>query len=154
MTSIVSRATVLAIFTSACATDSASPGSSSDAAVGGSQPLTLERDIQPILDTYCIDCHIEGAGDPHGHPHFTADSSRSAFARMSDCTSAGTRVQLVTPGAPDTSFLLYKLGASTTLSVAGTDCDDMMPLRADAPLAELDPEAVTKIRAWILDGAR
>lgn len=142
---------MLVILAGACG---AEPRSSADTVVAGTQPLTLAADIQPILDTYCIDCHIEGAGDPHGDPHFTSDTSRAALMGMSDCTSGGERVRLVTPGAPETSFLLHKLGASTMLSVVGSKCSDMMPLRADAPLADLDPEAVMKIRAWIEDGAR
>ena len=117
-------------------------------------PLSLTRDIQPILNEHCVRCHAYGASDPHGEPHFTPDSSSLAMRTTSDCTSGGSRVPLVVAGDPEGSFLMFKLGAATRLSITGTPCVQMMPLRGDAPLAETDPDTVAQIRQWIVDGAR
>lgn len=126
-----------------------SPDASFEAA-----PLTLARDIQPILDRYCVQCHALGAGNPHGEPHFTRDASGRSVGTLSDCMHAGQRVPLVLAGRPESSFLMYKLGAATTLVISGTSCEQRMPLAADAPLAQTDPDAVDQIRRWIAEGAR
>lgn len=123
---------------------------------GGITPasLTLARDVQPILDEYCVRCHALGAGDPHGNPHFTRVDTRASLNGTSSCTSGGVRVRFVVPGRPEDSFLLYKLGATTNLTITGATCQQMMPYGADAPLAELDPQAIATIQQWILDGAQ
>lgn len=154
MTSTISRFLVhpALLLSAACSIDpSSEPGP--DASVS-TAPLTLVRDIQPILDKYCVRCHAYGAGDPHGEPHFTADESKLAFQRVSDCTDGGSPVALVSPGRPEVSFLLFKLGAATDMNIVGDPCEQMMPLRADDPLAVTDPDALARIRQWIVDGAR
>ena len=134
-------------------TETTEPMSDADAGVSA-EPLTLARDVQPILDRYCVGCHALGAGDPHGNPHLTSDSSRQSLQGTSACMNGGAQMAFVVPGKPEDSFLLYKLGAMTSLSVVGTTCEQKMPLRADASLAETDPAAVALIRQWIVDGAR
>lgn len=129
------------------------PNVSADASVTTTGTLTLSRDIQPILDMYCVKCHALGAQEPHGNPHFTRDVARSSLQEISACTNGGARVRLVVPGKPDESFVLYKLGASTTLNISGMPCDQKMPFQAEQPLADSDPDAVARIRQWILDGA-
>ena len=140
------------LFAAACGIEPTSePGP--DASVS-TAPLTLAQDVQPILDKYCVRCHAYGAGDPHGEPHFTADESKLALERVSDCTHGGAPVALVSPGRPEASFLLFKLGAATDMNISGDPCEQTMPLRGDDPLAVTDPDAVARIRQWILDGAR
>lgn len=147
----VAHCLALALLTIGCGTDAGVPPP--DGGVS-TQPLTLARDIQPILDEYCVGCHAFGAGDPHGEPHFTRDNSKRAFQTVSDCTHGGVRVPLVVPGRPEASFLMFKLGMIADLSIAGMPCVQTMPLGADAPLAEIDPQATARIRQWIADGAR
>ena len=151
VSSNVLLACTLAAFPLGCGTEPADPAA--DASTS-SAPLTLSRDIQPILDEYCVTCHAYGAGDPHGNPHFTPDSSARSFRESSDCTSGGTRVRLVVPGKPEESFVLYKLGAETALTITGTPCEQKMPFEAETPLAESDPAALARIRQWIIDGAQ
>ena len=143
---------MLAALLIGCGTDSGGTTLAPDASIS-SEALVLARDIQPILDMYCVRCHALGAADPHGNPHFTSDSSRRSLQKLSECTSGGAPVPLVVAGRPEESFLLYKLGAATNLTVAGMTCEQKMPYDAEAPLAELDPEAVARIRQWVLDGA-
>lgn len=138
-----------AIATMGCATDA---GVSADASVTTGSP-TLSRDIQPILDMYCVKCHALGAPEPHGNPHFTRDVAKASLQGLSACTSGEARVRLVVAGKPDESFLLYKLGAPTTLTIAGMPCNQMMPFQAGDPLADTDPDAVARVRQWIIDGA-
>lgn len=145
-------AMALAPFVMACGIEPSDPPPP-DATLS-TEPLTLARDIQPILDKYCVRCHAYGAGDPHGEPHFTVDSSKRALETASDCTNGGVRVPLVVPSKPDASFLLFKLGVTTDLSIEGMECVKTMPLGSDEPLAQIDPDAVSRIRQWILDGAR
>lgn len=135
---------------SGCRTASQMPSTDADAAVG--MP-TLARDIQPILDANCTRCHALGAGEPHGNPHFTVDSSMTSLGGTSQCTSAGVPVRYVVAGRPEDSFLMFKLGAPTNLIITDMKCAKTMPYNADAPLADSDPVAVARIRQWILDGA-
>lgn len=115
--------------------------------------VTLARDIQPILDRNCTRCHALGAGQPHGNPHFTADASRLSLSGTSQCTSNGVPVRYVVAGQPAESFLMFKLGAPSSLAVVDMKCATTMPYNFDSPLAESDPQAVEQIRQWILDGA-
>lgn len=144
------RAWIAVALASAAACRAASQAPTPDAEAG---TLTLAHDIQPILDASCIRCHAVGAGDPHGNPHFTADSSKTSLAGTSLCTSEGVPVRYVVPGQPDDSFLMFKLGASTNLVITDMTCAQTMPYNADFPLADSDPDAIARIRQWIVDGA-
>lgn len=151
VTSLLSRLIPLS-FILGCGTEPMQPATP-DAGIS-STSLTLARDVQPLLNENCTRCHALAAPEPHGNPHFTPDVSRASLATTSACTSGGARVALVVPGKPEDSFLMYKLGAPTNLTISGSPCTDKMPIGGDGPFAETDPELVARIRQWILDGAR
>lgn len=150
MTATLSRwlACWSAVLTIGCGLEPTTQSDTPDASVTP-RPLTLAQDIQPILNKHCVRCHAPG----RRAPHFTAAASRRSLDGASDCMDRGARVALVTPGSPEVSFLLFKLGAPTDMDITGAPCDEMMPVDADAPLVATDPEAVARIRQWITDGA-
>jgi hypothetical protein len=98
-------------------------------------------DVQPIFDTYCTRCHTSRV------PVLTASAAQTSLARNSNCS-----VPYIVPGHPEQSFLYYKLGGMSELTITGATCRQKMP--SDGPmLEEIDPDAVTKIGQWITDGA-
>jgi hypothetical protein len=111
--------------------------------------VSYVRDIQPIWDAYCVRCHGLQT------PKLAAPGSRLALdgkSRFPECNPA----PFVVAGQPEQSFLYFKL---TRLSEQPLDaaCERWMPAAwngtRDTPLVEIDPEAVTLIRQWILEGA-
>jgi hypothetical protein len=129
----------------------ASAGAAGSGGSGGQSARTISyvRDIQPIWDAYCVECHgIQS-------PKLAAPGSRLALegkSRFPECNPA----PFVVAGQPEKSFLYFKL---TRLSEQTLDpaCERWMPAAwngtRDTPLVEIDPDAVTLIRQWIQEGA-
>jgi hypothetical protein len=109
---------------------------------GTTTPKMTIADVQPIFDMYCTRCHATRA------PFLTAGDAPTALAGTSSCNN----MKYIEPGQPEQSFLFYKIGGMSTLSVAGTTCREKMPNDGPA-LNAADPDAVEKIRQWIADGA-
>jgi hypothetical protein len=89
------------------------------------------RDIQPILKTYCYECHGPKKARARLRLH-SPDSIRRG----------GESGPIITPGKSADSLLIHR--------VLGQDGDDRMPLDADP----LPPDAIARLRAWIDQGAR
>ena len=105
----------------------------------GACNYTHAVDIQPIWDGTCVDrCH-ESPG-PSGQLDLTADALSELLRR-----SRQANMQLVTPGDPEQSYLVHKL-RGTHLEVGGSG--GQMPRFGELPLDQL-----SRIEAWILDGA-
>ncbi len=93
-------------------------------------PIDFVRDIRPILEQYCYECH--GASKARGHLRLHSPG----FIRK-----GGESGAIVTPGKSHDSLLIRR--------VLGMDGDDRMPKDGD-PL----PEAViARLQAWIDQGA-
>jgi hypothetical protein len=94
------------------------------------QTIDFTRDIQPIFEQYCAECHGRSKARARLRLH-TPDSIRRG----------GQSGPVITPGKSHTSILIARVLEPNT--------DDRMPLDAD-PL----PEAtIARLRAWIDQGA-
>jgi mono/diheme cytochrome c family protein len=101
-------------------------GETSDHARAGS-PLTFERDVRPILKTYCLDCHGASA-DPKGKLDLRL--KRSAL-------KGGKSGTALVPGEPEESLLLSRAKEG-----------EMPPGEKKVPAAQL-----AVIEQWIAGGA-
>lgn len=90
------------------------------------QEVRFNRDIRPILNQHCVECHggVKQAGE------------------LSFAYEALVR-KVIEPGKPDDSELLRKLGA---------DDEERMPPAEHAP--RLAPEKIAIIRRWIEQGGK
>jgi hypothetical protein len=96
----------------------------------GAQTIDFARDIQPIFEQYCYECH--GASKARGHLRLHSPEL---------IRKGGESGPAITPGKSHESLLIRR--------VLGLDGDDRMPRDGD-PL----PEAlIARLRAWIDQGA-
>lgn len=111
---------------------------------GDGDGVAFATQLQPLFDARCVVCHQYGAaqaglsleeGDAHGN--------------LVGVKSTGSKLLRVAPGAPDQSYLLYKL-RGTHASVGGTGARMPLPDNGAAPLSA-DEEAM--IETWIAQGA-
>ena len=105
----------------------------SAAAFAGTQPggISFQRDVAPILQRRCVNCHNE----ENAKGGYRADSF-AALQKPGDSEAAP-----LAPGKPEASEL-HRL-------LVTTDADERMPQKADA----LPPEESAAIRDWIAQGA-
>src|SRR5438445_1663387 len=99
--------------------------------VRGAEPVDFLRDIKPILESACLNCH--GPEKPKGD--LRLDTRAGAL-------TGGRKGAALVPGKPEESPL-YK---TTTLPAAS---DDVMPPKGE-PLAKSQIES---LRQWIAQGA-
>ncbi|WNG37132.1 PKD domain-containing protein [Archangium violaceum] len=102
--------------------------------------------IQPIWNVQCVRCHT---GSP-GRGSLTLDADKS-YASIVNVGAAGrpcspTGLMRVTPGKPDESLMVTKLGS------APMPCGSRMPTDNPTYFDE-HPGELTRIRSWILAGA-
>lgn len=95
------------------------------------EAVDFARDIQPILQQYCVDCH----GVSEQQAGFRADAGTLIV-------QGGDRGTAVVPGQPDKSLLLEALTGDGDLP--------RMPLELD-PLSE---DEIEQVRRWIAQGAK
>ena len=106
----------------------------------------LPPDVQPILDSICIECHTPGG--PWPSLDMTVDAYDDLVNADGIQTLALTDIFLVVPGDPESSYILYKL-AGTQERIAGAAAGAQMPQGFDPlPLEQQDT-----IRTWIECGA-
>ena len=105
------------------------------------KPVSFKADLQPILDENCVACHQTGAAQQG----LILEDGR-AFAAIVNVPSREAKMALVTPGAPDSSYLLHKLEGSH-LGVGGTGARMPLGLPIDAAKA-------MAVRKWIEEGAK
>src|SRR5688572_20716296 len=94
------------------------------------QPVEFTRDIQPIFEQYCAECHGRSKARAQLRLH-TPDWIRKG----------GQSGPAVLPGNSHSSELMRR--------VLDPNDDDRMPLDADP----LPPETIARLRAWIDQGA-
>lgn len=100
------------------------------------------RDIQPIWNTTCTDCHNDAGGTPDGFS-LQEGSSHASLVDKSGVGSCNPMLR-VRPGQPDNSLLVQRL--------SGEDCGRRMP-QFDSDYFDRNPGELTRIRSWILVGA-
>ncbi len=107
---------------------------------GSSGQVSFENDVLPILNSYCVMCHLPGAeqGDLGLYP--------DAWSRMVNVSSKQSPLLLVKPGSPDDSYLYIKLIDSGE-SVGGSGL--LMPIQQ----APLNQDQIEIFRLWIEQGA-
>lgn len=115
--------------------------------------ISYSRDVQPIFTQYCVDCH-----DTRTPKLRAADGPDGLFALSHDpCGPGNTKLAHVVPGSPEESFLMFRLGYSTTLTVDSGDCSRWMPAHyqngPDTQLITINPAAVETLAQWIREGA-
>lgn len=112
---------------------------------GGVAGAQLGRDVQPILDSYCVSCHmlevaqgglILEAGEAHG--------------ALVGVPSTPAPMPRVTPADPDHGYLLHKL-RGTHAKVGGSG--GRMPFATEGPGSQLTPAQIETIEAWVRAGA-
>src|SRR5262245_36462875 len=94
-------------------------------------PVDFARDIQPILQANCYECH----GPKKTKAKLRLDS-------QAGIAKGGETGAIIVPGKSDQSLIVRR--------VLGLDGDDRMPKDGDP----LPPAQVALIRAWIDQGAR
>ena len=96
-------------------------------AASAAEPVTFERDVLPILNSHCLQCH----GGLHRKAELDLRSGAAVLAE-------GESGKVVVPGDPDGSLLWKKIAA-----------DEMpkSPIKVSAEHKEI-------IRRWIADGAK
>jgi len=109
--------------------------------VAHAQVTSFEKDVLPILNNYCVMCHLPGA--EQGGLGLYPD----AWVRLVGKPSAQSPLLLVEPGSPDRSYLYIKLIESGE-SVGGSGL--LMPIQQPP----LDQHQIAMIRLWIEQGAK
>lgn len=105
-------------------------------------PISFKADIQPLLNTQCVFCHVDGAENAGLNL-----ARRKSHAALLDA-STQSPLKRVEPGAPDKSYLLHKL-KGTQVEVGGNG--NAMPMY-DPPRA-FDAASFALIERWIREGA-
>ena len=103
--------------------------------------VSFQGDVLPILNSYCVMCHLPGAeqGELVLYP--------DAWSRLVGIPSVQSSLLRVDPGSPDSSYLYLKL-IGTGESVGGSGLQ--MPFQQPP----LDPDQIETIRLWIEQGAK
>ena len=105
------------------------------------QTISFAKDVVPILQNYCVMCHLPGA--EQGGLGLYPD----AWERMVGIPSKQSPLLLIDPGSPDSSYLYIKLIESGE-SVGGSGL--LMPIQQPP----LDQQQIETMRLWIAQGAQ
>ena len=105
-----------------------------------SAPVSLARDVAPIMTQRCVMCHIAGAAQDG------LDLYTNLWSAVVSVKSTESPLNLVEPGDPKKSYFYLKL-IGEQLSVGGSG--EQMPFHA----AQLDATQLELIRSWIAQGA-
>jgi len=98
--------------------------------------LTFDKDIKPIFDKSCVDCH--GPEKPKG---------KLRLDTLAGTLKGSVDGKVLEPGKSAQSFLV------ANIAFLG-DADDWMPPPKDKKYPKLTPEEVGLVRAWIDQGAK
>jgi len=108
--------------------------------LSAAETVSFDEDVLPILNKYCVMCHLPGAEQAELllYP--------DAWSQLVGISSSQSELSRVEPGFPDKSYLYLKLiGTQGTESGSGVQ----MPFQ-QSPLEAAQIEA---IRLWIEQGA-
>ena len=108
--------------------------------LAGSAPVSLAREVAPILTQRCVMCHIAGAAQGG------LDLYTNLWGAIVNVKSTQSALNLVEPGDPDKSYLYLTL-TGAQLSAGGNGAQ--MPFQS----GQLDAGQLELIRAWIAQGA-
>ncbi len=97
--------------------------------------LDYERDIMPIFEKKCADCHSRASGESKGG--LILDDPKHLLGRLG-------KNSLVVPGDWDASYLFITL-------YRPADAEEAMPPRGKGE--RLTPEEVSLVQRWITEGA-
>ncbi len=113
------------------------------AGVGGDDAgasISFKKQIQPIFDANCVACHQSGSAQEG-----LVLEEGKAYANLIRKPSHQANMALISPGSPQESYLLHKVGGSQA-SAHGRG--ERMPLGG-----KLDPQELDLLRAWVAAGA-
>jgi mono/diheme cytochrome c family protein len=128
----------IAAIGAACTSNTVAAVPAADGGTG--RAISFKTDLQPILDENCVACHQSGSAEQG----LVLEDSK-AHADLVRVPSHEAKLALVTPGAPEASYLLRKLEGSH-IEAGGSG--------ARMPLGDpLDPKQVMMFRKWIAAGA-
>lgn len=100
------------------------------------QGLTFDKDIKPLFDKSCVDCH--GAEKPKG---------KLRLDTLAGTLKGSVDGKVLEPGKSEKSFLV------ANIAFLG-DEDDFMPPPKDKKYPKFTAEEVGIVRAWIDQGAK
>jgi len=103
--------------------------------------ISFEKDVLPILNSYCVMCHLP-VGEQGGLSLYP-----DAWSELVGIPSKQSPLLQVEPGSPDKSYLYIKLIESGE-SVGGSGL--LMPIQ-QPPLVQ---DQIKTIRLWIEQGAQ
>ena len=103
--------------------------------------VSFEKDVMPILNNYCVMCHLPGGAQ--GGLSLYPD----AWSELVGVPSKQSPLLQVEAGSPDRSYFYIKLIDSGE-SVGGSG--QLMPIQQPP----LDPGQIETIRLWIEQGAK
>jgi len=103
--------------------------------------VNFEKDVVPILNSYCVMCHLPG-GEQGGLSLYP-----DAWSELVGIPSKQSPLLQVEPGSPDKSYLYIKL-IDTGESAGGSGL--LMPIQQPP----LDQDQIETIRLWIEQGAK
>ncbi len=113
--------------------------------VVGETPISLQNDVQPIYDNYCIECH-KGPSPPVGLDLTVGN----AYSNTVNVTAAESSTKLIKPGQPNLSYLLAKILGNYLANPPFGGTGDRMP-PGGPPW--VDPLEAKLIADWITEGA-
>lgn len=110
----------------------------------GQTRISFARDVQPIFDANCVQCHAQEM--PQADLVLEVGAS---YAMLVDTPSEQSPLSRVDPGAPDQSYILRKL-KGTHVEAGGLGLG--MPL-TEGNFTPLPPDTLAVIESWISEGA-
>ena len=110
---------------------------------GDIKSVSLARDVQPIFDAKCTNCHAENAFAVRSGIPLLLTEGLSHEEMVNVPSAVDDSLTFVVPGDPDASYLIEKMASDAP--TRGT----RMPLFG-APLTDDELET---IRVWIQEGA-
>ncbi len=105
------------------------------------ETISFNEDVLPILNQYCVMCHLPGAEQAE------LGLYPDAWSQLVGIPSSQSALSRVEPGSPDKSYLYLKL-IGTQETAGGTG------LQMPTPQNPLDPAQIEAIRLWIEQGAK
>jgi hypothetical protein len=131
---------------------------------GDSPTVTFSTEVLPIFRNSCglsSSCH--GTNPPPGQPYLgpnndaptpTMEEMQTLVNALDAPSTKEPTMNLVSPGAPQSSFIMYKLDGvdcSRLKCAKAEDCGDLMPVGSTKPIDQTKRDI---IRRWIAQGAK
>jgi len=109
--------------------------------VSSAETVSFNEDVLPILNQYCVLCHLPGAAQAELvlYP--------DAWSELVGIPSSQSELSRVEPGSPEKSYLYLKL-------IDKQDTEGGGGLQMPFQQNPLDPAQIEAIRLWIEQGAK